>query len=469
MKIRIVPGQLGSTLRELARRRPTEAEDYLDSHHKAWEELAVGDPHEAADILEAIDEGGAADLLQELPADEAGDVLDEMHPEAAADVLEELTPSEAAALVSEMETDQAVDLIGALEAQDRTAVLAALDPKTASDVESLLLYAADSAGGMMTTDVAALPVGLSAGEAIESLRVLHAELGSNLRYVYVIGERRRLVGVVPFRKLVFARPGDGLDEIMETNIVSVRTDTDREEVAEQIQRYNLIAIPVVDIHGALVGMVKVSEAIEAILAEVGEDITAMVGAGVEETVFTPVSLSVRRRLPWILFNLVVGMLLAGVISRFETTLATFAVLAAYMPVIALLAGNSGAQSLAVIIRSMAVGDLPAGRAVRAIRRELLVGLIDGTVMAFTAAFIAALTVGLFQSGANDVAPLDLAIIVFVSVWISFLVAGLVGAGIPVVLRRLGQDPALASNIFLTMITDIVGFTSFLLTATFLLL
>lgn len=469
MKIRIVPGQLGSTLRELARRRPTEAEDYLDSHHKAWEELAVGDPHEAADILEAIDEGGAADLLQELPADEAGDVLDEMHPEAAADVLEELTPSEAAALVSEMETDQAVDLIGALEAQDRTAVLAALDPKTASDVESLLLYAADSAGGMMTTDVAALPVGLSAGEAIESLRVLHAELGSNLRYVYVIGEGRRLVGVVPFRKLVFARPGDGLDEIMETNIVSVHTDTDREEVAEQIQRYNLIAIPVVDIHGALVGMVKVSEAIEAILAEVGEDITAMVGAGVEETVFTPVSLSVRRRLPWILFNLVVGMLLAGVISRFETTLATFAVLAAYMPVIALLAGNSGAQSLAVIIRSMAVGDLPAGRAVRAIRRELLVGLIDGTVMAFTAAFIAALTVGLFQSGANDVAPLDLAVIVFVSVWISFLVAGLVGAGIPVVLRRLGQDPALASNIFLTMITDIVGFTSFLLTATFLLL
>jgi magnesium transporter len=215
-------------------------------------------------------------------------------------------------------------------------------------------------------------------------------------------------------------------------------------------------------------MVKVSEAIEAILAEVGEDIAVMVGAGEEETVFTPVSRSVRRRLPWILFNLVVGVSLAAVISRFESTLTTYAVLAAYMPTVALLAGNSGAQSLAVIIRSMAVGDLPPGRAGRAIRREVAVGFVDGTVMAFVAAFIAALTVTLFQTGANSVDPSDIAVIVFVSVWVAFLVAGLAGSGIPVVLRRLGQDPALASNIFLTMITDIVGFTGFLLTATILL-
>ncbi len=469
MKIRIArPGQIASTIRELARRRPDEAEDYLDTHHDIWEELAGGDPHEAADILEALDEEGAADLLQDLPADEAGDVLDEMHPEAAADVLEELTPQEAAALMSEMETDQAVDVIGALEAHDRTAVLSALDAETARDVERLLIYAADTAGGMMTTDVAALPSGMSCGEAIEHLRRLHAELGSNLRYVYVVDDRGRLLGVVPFRKLVFARPGTGIDEVMEAEIVTVRTDTDREEVAEQIQRYHLIAIPVVDARGVLVGMVKVSEAIEAILAEVGEDIAVMVGAGAEETVFTPVGRSVRRRLPWIFFNLIVGVLLAGMISRFESTLTTYAVLAAYMPTVALLAGNSGAQSVAVIIRSMAVGDLPPGRAARAIRREVAVGVIDGTVMAFTAAIIAALTLTVFQAGANSIDPVDLGVIVFVSVWVAFLVAGLVGSGIPVVLRRVGQDPALASNIFLTMVTDIVGFTGFLITATILL-
>ncbi len=469
MKIRITrPGQLGSTIRELARRKPNEAEDYLDSHHDAWEELAGEDPHDAADILEALDEEGAADLLQELPADEAGDVLDEMHPEAAADVLQELLPSEAAALVSEMETDQAVDVIGALDAEDRTSILSALDATTAREVERLLIYAADTAGGMMTTDVAALPIGMSSGEAIEALRRIHDDLGSNVRYLYVTDGEQRLLGVVPFRKLVFARPSTGLDELMETNIVSVRTDTDREDVAEEIQRYNLIAIPVVDARGVLVGMVKVSEAIEAILAEVGEDIAVMVGAGEEETVFTPVTRSVRRRLPWIFFNLLVGVFLAALISRFEATLTTYAVLAAYMPIVALLAGNSGAQSLAVIIRSMAVGDLPRGRAGRAIRREVAVGLIDGTVMAVSAGLVAALTIGAFQSGSTAIAPLELAAIVFAAVWVSFLVAGLVGAGIPVLLRRARQDPALASNIFLTMITDIVGFTGFLLTATILL-
>jgi magnesium transporter len=195
----------------------------------------------------------------------------------------------------------------------------------------------------------------------------------------------------------------------------------------------------------------------------------MVGAGEEETVFTPVGRSVRRRIPWITFNLVVGLVIAAVISRFEGTLTTYAVLAAYMPLVALLSGNSGAQSLAVIIRSMAVGDLPPGRAGRAIRREAAVGLIDGVIIAALAAGTAALTVQLFQeSGQNEIAAAELAIIVFVSVWIAFIVAGIVGASIPVVLRRIGQDPAVASNIFLTLTTDMVGFGGFLVTASLLL-
>ena len=470
MRIRIPrPRQFGSSIRELARRRPDEAEAYLDTHHEAWEELAERNPHDAADILEAIDEEGAADLLTDLDADDAADVLDEMRPEPAADILQELPPDEAADLIREMEPDQAVDVIGALDADERTALLAALDRETALNVERLLVYAADTAGGMMTTDYAALPAGLSAGEAIEALRRLHDELGSNLLYVYVVDDERRLLGVVSFRDLVFARPGSGLEEVMEPNVVTVRTDTDREQVAELVQRYRLIAIPVVDDHQQLVGMVKVSEAIEAIQAEAGEDIAVMVGAGEEETVYTPIRVSMRRRLPWIGFNLVVGVLIAGVISRFEGTLSTYAVLAAYMPIVALLAGNSGAQSLAVIIRSMAVGDLPSGRSVRAVRREVVIGLLDGLAISIVAATFAALTVQLFQepNGAT-VEPLELAIIIFVSVWTSFLVAGLAGAGILVVRRKLNQDPALASNIFLTMIVDMVGFGGFLITATLLL-
>ncbi|MCL1586842.1 MAG: magnesium transporter [Actinomycetia bacterium] len=470
MKFRLPrPSQMPATLRELARRRPVEAEEYLDSHHDAWEQIAGTHPHEAADILEALDEEGAADLLQDLDLVDAGDVLDQMRPEAAADVIEELHPRQAAGLISEMDPDQAADLIGALDPQERTAVLDALDPDTAREVESLLVFAADTAGGMMTTDFAALLADITAAEAIEALRSLHEDLGSNIRYVYVVDDAGRLLGVVAFRDLVFAAPDTSIEQVMTTDLAVVRTDTDREEVAELIQRHTLIAIPVVDSTGTLVGMVKISEAIEGIVAELGEDLTVMVGAGEEESVFTPVSTSVRRRLPWITFNLAVGIVLASVISRFEGTLATYAVLAAYMPVVALLAANSGAQSLAVMIRSMAVGDLPRGRAFRAIRREVIVGLIDGTLIAAMAAGVAAMTIGLFtESGGAEIAPMEIALIVFISVWISFLVAGLVGAGIPVLLRRLGQDPALASNIFLTMVTDIVGMGGYLVVATILL-
>jgi len=170
-----------------------------------------------------------------------------------------------------------------------------------------------------------------------------------------------------------------------------------------------------------------------------------------------------------MFNLVVGIAIAGMISRFESTLTTYAILAAYMPAVALLAGNSGAQSLAVIIRSIAIGDLPKGRTWRAIRREVAVGVIDGTFIATIAALVAALTLGLFDGQmAVAIAPIELALVIFISVWIAFLVAGFVGSGIPVLLSRIGQDPALGSNIFLTMTTDLVGFGGFLLTATILL-
>lgn len=446
---------------------PDEAEAYLDAHHDEWEELAEHTPENAADILEALQEEGAADLLKDLDLDDAADVLDEMRPEAAADVLGMVRPSTAAALIAMMDPDQAADLIGALEPDERTAVLAALDRESAAEIQNLLIYAADTAGGMMTTDYAALPVGVSSGEAIEALRRLHDELGSNLSYVYVTDETGHLRGVVSFRELVFARPGRPLDDVMFADPVSVTPATDREIVAELIQRYSLFAIPVVDADGLLVGMVKISEALEAIRAEAGEDIAVMVGAGVEESIFTPVTLSVRRRLPWIAFNLVVGLVIAFVIAQFESMLAGAAVIAAYMPLVALLGGNSGAQSLAVIIRTIAMGDLPRGRARRAIRREMAVTMIDGLVIAVLAGLMGALTVGFFGDQ-SSIEPVLMAIILFVSIVVSFFAGGLVGSSIPIMLRRMGQDPALASNIFLTMTTDLVSFGGFLLIASLLL-
>lgn len=459
--------RLVETLRELARRNPEEAEEYLDTHHDEWEDLVESTPESAADILEALPEEGAAELLIDLDTEDAGEVLDEMRPQAAADVMEEIGPATAAELIAAMDTDQAADLVDALESEEKAAVLAALDPDTAVEIEQLMVHEPDTAGGMMTTDVAALPIGLTAGEAIEALRGLHDDLGSNLSYVYVVDDVDRLRGVVSFRDLVFARPGEGLDEVMVGDPVFVEVATDREVVSELIHRYHLVAIPVVDESLRLIGMVRFDEAMEAIRVEAGEDIAIMVGAGEEESVFTPVGTSVRRRLPWILFNLVVGLVIAWVIASFESLLVGAAILAAYMPLVALLGGNSGAQSLAVIIRSIAIGDVPEGRAMPAVWREIKVTSINGLVIAVLAAFLGYLTVDVLGDE-SAITGAEMALILFVSVVIAFTTAGIVGAGIPIVLRRLGQDPALASNIFLTVITDLVAFGGFLLVASLLL-
>jgi magnesium transporter len=462
------PRSVTETLRDLARRHPDEAEAYLDSHQDEWEAFAENQPENAADILEALPEEGAADLLKDLDLDDAGEVLDEMRPEAAADVLESIRPTTAASLIAMMDSDQAVDVIGALEADERTAVLSALDPETANEIHSLLVYAADTAGGMMTTDFAALPAGLTTGEAIETLRRLHDELGSNLSYVYVVDDDGTLEGVVSFRELVFARPGRGLESVMVSNPVSVTTDMDREIVSELIHRFHLVAIPVVDDEHRLVGIVKWGEAIEAIQAEAGEDLAVMFGAGEGETVFTSVSQSVRMRLPWNMFNLVAGFVTVFVISLFQDTLTSFAILAAFMPLVAGLSGNSGAQAVAVTIRSIAVGDLPPGREWRAVRRELAIGLSRGLVIAILGAILAAAAVIVFPGDATGVSAVELATIIFVSMMIGFTAAALAGSSIPLVLRRFGFDPAMASNIFLTMVTDAVGFGVFLATATLLL-
>ena len=451
------PRIIADGLRDLARRKPSEAQEFFEQHAGEWTSLAAENPHNAADILEVLTETSALDLLQRLDADVAGDVLDEMHPEASANLLAELSTTDIAALISAMESDQAADVVGRFRASEQATILAELDDQHSVAISNLLRHAPDSAGGLMTTDVASLPIGMTTGEAIESLRRFHEELGSNLTYVYVVDNDGRLRGVVSFRELFFARPGRGLDDVMVENPISVTTTTDREVVSELVQRYRLLAIPVVDSHHILVGMVKVDEALEAVQAEATEDIAAMVGAGTQETVFTPVAVSIRRRFPWIVVNLAIGIVIASVIIRYESVIADNARLAAYMPIIALLAGNAGAQSLAVVIRGMSAGELPPGRALRAIRREFAIVALNGVMIAL---IIAGGTAVLFDSRT--------ATIFFIAIVAAFLAAGITGAGIPLALRKMGLDPAMASNIFLTMVTDIVGMGGFLAIASALL-
>lgn len=451
------PRELAIALRDLARRRPREAEEYLEAHEEEWSALAAADPHDAADILEAIDEEAAAGLITDLGPTQAAFLLEEMNNEVAADLLEEIAPDEAALMVAELSPDEAADIVGYLEPDARTALLEVLDDAVVDEIIEVLRYPADSAGGLMSMEPASLPSGITTGEAIEALRRLHEHV-DDLHYVYVVDAEMRLIGVVSFRELVFSRPGAGLDDVMIPDPVAVRPETDREDLAELIQRYGLMAMPVVDHRGHLLGVVTLDDVIEAVQHEATEDIAAMVGAGPEETIYTPFLRSVRSRLPWTAVNLGTAFLVAFTVSRFEPIIDQFAVLAAYMPVVASVGGNSGAQSQAIIIRAMAIDTVPAQVTRRVLGRSLLIGLTNGIAVGLLSGLIA---------GGLTGAP-KIGFVIGLATLINLVVANLAGSGIPVLLDKLGQDPALASNIFMTMITDLVGFGGFLAIATGLL-
>jgi magnesium transporter len=458
MKLRLLrPREMALALRGLARRRPDQAEEYLDAHPEQWASLVEADPHDAADILEALEDEAAADLVAGLDAGAAADVLEEMQDEAAADILEEMGYAAAADILAELPADEAADIVAELEPAARRALLDKMSYDKAGEILELLAYPPDSAGGLMSTELATLPAALSAGEAIEALRRLHEHL-EHLSYVYVVDPEGRLIGVVSFRELVFARPGTALEEVMVANPVAVRPETDRVDVADLVQRYNLLAVPVVDHRGHLLGMVTVDDVIEEVQREATEDIAAMVGAGIGETIYTPVVRSVRSRLPWTAVNMATALLVALVISRFEPIIGRLAILAAFMPVVASVGGNSGAQSQAVVIRGMAVDPIPPHWVRRVLLHSALVGLFNGIVIGIVLGAITAA----FTQQARIGAVVGLATLT------NLVVANLAGSGIPFLLQRLHQDPALASNIFMTLITDMTGFGGFLVIATALL-
>jgi magnesium transporter len=467
MKLRLQsPRELATRLRLLARRSPEEVEEYLDTHREEWEALAEADPHDAADILEELGEEAATDLIADLDPDDAADVLEEMQDDLAADILQELDPEDAADLLEEMPADEAVDIIHRLDPEAQRNLIEKLEPYFTDEVRQLLEYPEDTAGGHMTSSFASLPLGMTAGEAIERIRLLSEEL-EDLSYVYIVDEDRRLVGVLSFRELVFNRPGVGLDEVMIPNPVAVNPLTDREEAAELAQRYHLYSLPVVDERGRLLGRLPNEEIMEAIQLEASEDFALATGAGAHETVFTPVLGSVRMRLPWLSLNLLLALIVTFVIERQTGIIRDEPILAALMPVIALLGGNGGFQSLAVVIRALATDDVPGNQVFPVLRRQFTIGVMNGAVLAILAGALSVFLIetGVFESGSSAI---SVALAVSIAAMGNVMIAGFAGGGIPLLLRKFGFDPAQSSSIFLTLITDIVGFGGFLAVAALLL-
>ncbi len=465
MKLRLRrPRDLASTLRGIARRRPEDVEEYLGEHLEEWSAIVEATPGDAADIIEAIGEEVAGGLITELDPGDAAGLLEELRDDLAADLLEDLAVGAAAQVITEMLPEEAADVLGAMD--DSVAAAAILDhvePERAAEIRKILAYRPDSAGGLMTTDIAVLPVGMTAGEAIERIRLLHEEL-EDLSYVYIVDELDRLEGVLSFRDLVFKRPGVGLDEVMTRSPISVTTGTDREVVADLIRRYHLFGLPVVDESGTLVGMVTTDALLDAVQQEASEDFAVAVGAGSEESVYSPVRRSIRARMPWIVFDVVLSSTVVFSIAQFQDVLTDFTVLAALMPLVARVGGDAGSQSLAVVIRGLATHGIPGPDFGWVIRRQVLVGLVNGAVVGVLSGLLGYA----MQASTGGDSAVTVGLVMSLAAIANLLVAGIAGAGVPLALKRLGADPALASSLFLTTITDLVGFAGFLAVATALL-
>lgn len=457
------PRELARWLRVLARKRPREAEEYLAEHSVDWSTVAGVSPGDAADILEAIGHEAAGDLISDLEPGQAADLLEELRDEMAASLLIELPDSEAIRVLEAMAPDQAADVLAEVEQETSDRLLGDSDQEFADEVRSLLGHDPESAGGLMTTDIAALPKGLTVGEAMERIRTLHEDF-DDLSYVYVVDDDGRLEGVVSFRDLVFRRPGDGLDQAMIPKPMTVHVDTDRAEVVELIQRYHFFGAPVVDDDGRLLGMVTTDAVLEAVQEEASEDFAVAVGTAGEDSVHIPMRRSIRHRLPWIAFDVAISSIVVVSIARFDDVIAAFVVLAALMPLVARIGGDAGAQTLAVVIRGLATDGIQRADVRRVLLRETGIGLFNGFVIGALAGLLG-FGLQTIQAGPG---PLKVGLAMMLASWANLTLAGLAGAGIPLTLRRLGVDPALGSNLFLTTITDLVGFAGFLAVAAALL-
>lgn len=467
MKLRLRrPRQLARTLLAAAQRDRERVAEYLGTHPERWEALAEAAPSDAADVLEQLDDGDAAELIATLDPEDVAEVLEEIAPELAAELVKEVPLPELAAAISKMPGEAAADLLAELDEEEKEDVLAAMTDQAEEEVRRLLEYPPDSAGGLMTTEVAALPMGLTTGEAIERIRQLH-EQWEDLSYVYVVDDEGRLQGVISFRDLVFKRPGSPLADVMVPDPVAVDGYADREEVAELCQRYHLFGVPVVDREGHLLGMVSTDAVIEAIQDEATEDFAVSVGAGIAETVYSRIRDSFRMRVPWLVLHTSLALVVALVIENQTGVIGREPVLAALMPVIAATGGNAGQQSLAVMIRSLATDDVPGARVPAILVRQAGVGVLNGIIIGLASAGLtyALMVTGIFshRSGAMTVA-----LVVALAAFANQMLATIAGTGIPLVLRRLGLDPALASTIFLTLSTDLMGFGGFLLVASLFL-
>lgn len=414
-----------------------------------------------AEELGGRSDAEALQILAELAPETAAEVLRHMDDEVSSQLLARLKRPEAVEILEEMVPDSAVDLIEELAEGEQAELLRRMEPPEAEVLKKLIEYLPDTAGGLMSPEFVALPEHLTVQQAIEALRRKASE-AETIYYAYVVDREGRLLGVLSMRDLIMRSSDRPVREVMIRDVLTVPVETDAEEVARLFDRYNFLALPVVDPENRLLGIVTFDDVIDAIREETTEDMHRLVGVGVDERVFSPWQASLKRRLPWLYVNLLTAFLAATVVGLFQGAIQEYVILAVFMPIIAGMGGNAGSQTVTVLVRGLALGEIKPGEGRRALVKELLLGALHGAAIGAVVALVAyALS---HQWGTS---PL-LGLVVFLAMLFNLVFAGVAGVLIPLGLRFFGLDPALASQIFLTTVTDTAGFFFLLGLATLLL-
>lgn len=426
---------------------------------EAGDEAEFVHPADMADHLENLTLEKQVCALRHMPTEDAAEALAELDENVAVDVLENLDADVAAQIIAEMAPDDAADVLDELDEEHRDVLLNHLNREDSEELRNLLNFDPDSAAGIMTTELILLEEDWTADQAIAHIRSQMEEKESPY-YGYVVDRGDKLVGVLSLRDLMLARPGSIVGEaVAGRKLITVRYDMEKGDVANLLSHYNFMALPVVDYQGHIMGVVTYDDIMDIIHDEASADMLGMVGADPEESVDTPWAESVRKRLPWLVVNMFNSAISASVVYMFEGSIAQMAALAVLMPMVANQAGNTGQQALAVMIRQLATDRFDARKSWLAVLREAKIGMVTGcfmAVLAFAGAWIFTRNpmVGAVMGGA---------------LLCDMLLGAVAGGSIPLVFRALGRDPAQASSIFLTTITDGCGFFIFLGMASLLIL
>ena len=412
---------------------------------------------DAADILDVMDPKDCARVLSLFDNETGSDILAEMEEASRIPVLELVDPRELAELLEEMPTDDAADLVADLDENAAKEVLSHVAPEERAEIRELLVYDEDTAGGLMETDFVAVDLDSTVDEAIEAIRTAVAEVES-IYYVYITGANGILKGLLRLRDLLLSPGSRRVTDLMKSDVVSVPVHMDQEDVARQVQQYNLAAIPVVDSAGVLVGRITHDDIADVVEEEVEEDLRRMAGVGDEDLIERSSTRIAGSRLPWIFIGLVSALVAGYIIDNHKSILEEYIVLAVFLPVIMAIGGSIGLQSSTIVVRGLATGQADMIHVGNRLLKEFRVGLVLGLSCGLTVGLIAWIWKGMIVLG----------VIVGFSMFIAILIAATLGAAVPVILDRMKADPALASGPFMTMSNDIIGLLIYFALATFLL-